>query len=85
MPHELIATAARLRRAMPRNADVLAVCDGLDRLVASRCHVTASPASRDTGSEPVASRDTGECPSRAERRASDAARQRKRRTTPSRA
>jgi hypothetical protein len=33
---ELLATVARLRRAMPRNGDVLAVCDALERSLVSR-------------------------------------------------
>jgi hypothetical protein len=31
MSADLLATIGRLRRAMPRNADVLAVCDGLEQ------------------------------------------------------
>jgi hypothetical protein len=43
MSTELIAAAARLRRAMLRNAEVIAVCDGLDRALAELSRVVPTP------------------------------------------
>ena len=78
---ELLTTVARLRRAMPRNGDVLTVCDALEHSLMSRDNGLAEHASRDTvaAAEPV-SRDTvAECPRCAGLRAQAVERQRKHR------
>jgi hypothetical protein len=63
---------------MPRNADVLAICEVAERALLSRDGLPPPPMSRDIeGNTETVSRDGAmEC---AERRAGDAARQRKRR------
>jgi hypothetical protein len=44
MSTELMATVARVRRAMPRNGDVMALCDTFVRMITERaaCNVTAA-------------------------------------------
>jgi hypothetical protein len=80
MSKELIEAIARVRRAMPRNMDVMVVCDGAERAAVSRDTPAAAPPSRDNiiVSEHT-SRDTAECAVCARKRDLDAGRQRKRR------
>lgn len=39
MAHEIIQTISRVRRAMPRNSDVMELCDELERLLLARSSV----------------------------------------------
>lgn len=74
MSTELIATIARLRRAMPRNAGVIAVRDGLERMIAERRVVPTRVESASVVPTPAESVvPTRECPTCATRRASKSA------------
>ena len=78
----LFAAIARLRRAMPRNADVLAVCAAAERNVTPECNVTEPLVRNVTQASNVTSDPAGNvtCPACAARRLKDAARVKRHRT-----
>jgi hypothetical protein len=68
----LVSLIARVRRAMPRNADVMALCEALERNVSG--NVTAVQSATLQANETLQGNVSKECPVCAARREADRAR-----------